>query len=112
MTDLPHELAEGVERLLEDVSARELIRASAELSAKYREKRERRAPVARTEAEILAYVASRLPATYAAISAVFEAVCEQRPDWTPRSVLDLGAGPGTGLWSAAASWPSIDQVVA
>jgi ribosomal protein RSM22 (predicted rRNA methylase) len=112
MADLPLGLAEAVERLLEDVPPRELVRASAELSTRYRDKRERRAPVARSEAEILAYAASRLPATYAAVSAVFEAVREQRPRWTPRSLLDLGAGPGTGLWSAASRWPSIERAVA
>jgi ribosomal protein RSM22 (predicted rRNA methylase) len=112
MVDLPVELAERVERLLEDVSPRDLGRASADLSAKYRDKRERRAPVARSESDILAYLASRLPATYAAISAVFAAIREQRPDWKPRSVVDLGAGPGTGLWSATACWPSIEHAVA
>jgi ribosomal protein RSM22 (predicted rRNA methylase) len=109
MPDPRRELAEAIDRLLEDVSPRDLGRASADLSAKYREKRERRAPIARSQTEILAYVASRLPATYAAISAACAAVREQRPDWTPRSLLDLGAGPGTGLWSATAIWPSIAQ---
>lgn len=112
MADLPFELAEGVERLLENVSPRELSRASADLSARYRDKRERRAPVARSEAEILAYAASRLPATFAAIGAALEAVREQRPSWVPRSMLDLGAGPGTGLWSATTCWPSIARGVA
>jgi ribosomal protein RSM22 (predicted rRNA methylase) len=112
MADLPPGLAEGVERLLADVSPRELTRASADLSARYRDKRERRTPVARSESEILAYAASRLPATYAAVSAVFEAVRELRPDWMPRTVLDLGAGPGTGLWGATTRWPSVERAVA
>jgi ribosomal protein RSM22 (predicted rRNA methylase) len=112
MPELPPRLAESIDRLLEDVSPRELGRASADLSAKYRDKRVRRAPVARSEAEILAYLASRLPATYAAVSAAFAAVREQRPDWTPRSALDLGAGPGTGVWAATACWPSIERAVA
>ena len=109
MAELPPELAEGIDRLLEDVPPRELARASAELSEQYRQKRERRAPVARSEPEILAYIASRLPATYAAVSSVLRAVREQRPDWSPRTLLDLGAGPGTGLWSATTIWPSIQN---
>lgn len=112
MADLPVALADGIERLLADVSPRELARASADLSARYRDRRERRAPVARSESEILAYAASRLPATYAAVSAVFDAVREQRPIWTPRSLLDLGAGPGTGLWAAATRWPTVEHAVA
>jgi ribosomal protein RSM22 (predicted rRNA methylase) len=110
--DLPPALAEAVARLLEDVTPRDLVQASAELSDTYRQKRERRAPVARSEADILAYAASRLPATYAAVSAVLDAAREQRPDWAPRSLLDLGAGPGTGLWSAASRWSSIERVTA
>jgi ribosomal protein RSM22 (predicted rRNA methylase) len=61
---------------------------------------------------LLAYVAARLPATYAAVTAALEAVQEQRPGWQPRSVLDLGAGPGTALWSAAAHWPMLERAAA
>jgi ribosomal protein RSM22 (predicted rRNA methylase) len=53
-----------------------------------------------------------LPATYAAITAALLALQEQRPEWQPRSVLDLGAGPGTGLWSATTVWPSIARATA
>jgi ribosomal protein RSM22 (predicted rRNA methylase) len=112
MAELPRELADGVARLLHGVSARELSRASSGLSAKYRQKQERRAPVARSQAEILAYAASRLPATYAAVTAAFSAVRELRPEWQPRTMLDLGAGPGTGMWAAAHTWPSLERGVA
>jgi ribosomal protein RSM22 (predicted rRNA methylase) len=112
MADLPPELAEGIERLLENVPPRELIRAGAELSERYRQKRERRSPVARSALEVAAYAASRLPATYAAVSAALGAACEQRRGWLPRSLLDLGAGPGTGLWAATSIWPGIERAIA
>jgi ribosomal protein RSM22 (predicted rRNA methylase) len=112
MPDLPLELTESIERLLEGVSPRVLARASAELSERYREKRERRAPVARTEPEVQAYLAARLPATYAAVSAALAAVREQRRGWSPRALLDLGAGPGTGLWAATSTWPGIERATA
>ncbi len=32
-----------------------------------------------------------------------------RPDWHPRSLLDLGAGPGVAAWAAAEAWPSLEQ---
>jgi 2-polyprenyl-3-methyl-5-hydroxy-6-metoxy-1,4-benzoquinol methylase len=35
-----------------------------------------------------------MPATYAAIRASFAAAAQLRPDFAPRSVLDVGAGPG------------------
>jgi ribosomal protein RSM22 (predicted rRNA methylase) len=112
VVELPRELAEGVEGLLHGVSARDLSRASGDLSEKYRQKRERRAPVARSESEILAYAATRLPATYAAISAALGAVQELRPGWQPRTLLDLGAGPGTGIWAASTTWPALERALA
>jgi ribosomal protein RSM22 (predicted rRNA methylase) len=110
--ELPPALAEAVDELLVSVPPRDLVRASADLSARYREKRQRTAPVARSQLDRLAYLAVRLPATYAAVSAAVTAVQEQRPGWQPRSVLDLGAGPGTALWSAASRWPSIVRAAA
>lgn len=109
---LPPALAEAIERRLADASPRDLARASAELSGRYREPRQHGAPVARSDADLLAYLATRMPATYAAVSSAVGAVQVQRPDWRPRSLLDLGAGPGTALWSAASRWPSIERVVA
>lgn len=112
MAELPRELAEAVDRLLQAISTRDLARASAELSAQYREKRERRAPVARSASAILAYAATRLPATYAAVTAALSAVHDLRPDWQPRTLLDLGAGPGTSIWAASAIWPALERAVA
>jgi len=49
----------------------------------------------------MAYVATRLPATFAAMSTVLGRV----PLEAPASVLDLGAGPGTAALAAALHWP-------
>jgi ribosomal protein RSM22 (predicted rRNA methylase) len=51
--------------------------------------------------EALAYVATRMPATYAAVETVLSHV----PIETIESVLDLGAGPGTASFAAAFRWP-------
>ena len=109
--ELPVALAEALDNALADVSPQDLQRASARLSERYREGRPR-GPVARTDADVLAYAATRLPATFAAVSAALEAVRDQRPGWEPRSMLDVGAGPGTGLWAAAATWPSLTTATA
>jgi len=34
----------------------------------------------------------------------------QRPVWEPRSLLDVGAGPGVAAWAAVAQWPSLDEL--
>jgi ribosomal protein RSM22 (predicted rRNA methylase) len=59
---------------------------------------------------IAAYLATRLPATYAAISRVIELVAEVNPDFAPRSLLDIGAGPGTASWATLERWPGLDEI--
>ena len=34
----------------------------------------------------------------------------QRPDWRPRSLLDVGAGPGVAAWAALEVWPSLTEL--
>ena len=46
-----------------------------------------------------------MPATYAAVVASLNALCEIRPDFSPNSLLDVGAGPGTATWAAAEAFP-------
>ena len=61
------------------------------------------------EADALAYALARMPATYAAITASLDALREIRPDFTPESLLDIGAGPGTATWAAAETWSSLQD---
>src|SRR5258705_9310754 len=61
----------------------------------------------RSEVDALAYALARMPATYAAVSASLNALREIRPDFAPASLLDVGAGPGTATWAAAAAFPSL-----
>src|SRR6478672_3282384 len=48
---------------------------------------------ARTKSDVVAYLATRAPATYAAAAAVLGQIQLVRPEWAPASILDLGAGP-------------------
>jgi ribosomal protein RSM22 (predicted rRNA methylase) len=56
-----------------------------------------------------AYLLTRLPATYAANQFVFEHVRRLTPEFQPRSLADLGGGPGTASWAASLTWPSIER---
>ncbi len=56
-------------------------------------------------AEQLAYLATRMPATYAAVHAALS----QTQSLEPRTLLDLGAGPGTATWAAASVFPSLES---
>ncbi|KAL7750157.1 37S ribosomal protein S22 [Sorochytrium milnesiophthora] len=46
-----------------------------------------------------AYLAARLPSTYAATLRVLTELQYRLPGFTPRSVLDFGCGPGTSVWA-------------
>ena len=78
------------------------------LSAAYRG--DAPARVARTRAQVAAYLAYRAPATYAAAAFVLRQVTRQRPGWRPRSLLDVGAGPGVATWAAIEAWPSLEEL--
>lgn len=69
-------------------------------------------PVATGAAEALAYAAVRAPATGAAITRVLAELARRRPGWSPDSLLDLGSGPGTGLWATAEAFPGLAEVTA
>lgn len=108
---LPPELQAALERELHAAHGSSLRRASAGLSHRYREQHGRSTSrVVRGEEDVLAYAAFRLPATYAAIRASLRSLHERVPDWTPFSLLDVGAGPGTAAWAAADSWSSLERI--
>jgi ribosomal protein RSM22 (predicted rRNA methylase) len=107
MMELPPRLRRAIEQALSGMAVSDLAAAAANLSRRYRdERREERFYVA-NEKDALAYLAVRLPATYAAIRASFAAIADARPDFAPATALDAGAGPGTALLAAADAWPDL-----
>ncbi len=109
--ELPPALRAAVERALSGQKLADLAATAAALSQRYRdERRDGRLHVA-SEAEALAYLATRLPATYAAVRFSFAAIKLARPVFAPKTVLDIGAGPGTALWAAADCWPDLAEAV-
>jgi len=109
--ELPAPLRQAVDRILEKVPLLELKQAAKTLSDRYRaELRDGRLHMAQDMA-VRAYLATRLPATYAAVRASLDALNEARPDFTPKTLLDVGAGPGTVLWATSALWPDLEQAV-
>src|ERR1700719_883089 len=105
--ELPPLLRLAVDRALGGTALADLAASAAALSQRYREeRRDGRLHVASDE-DALAYLAVRLPATYAAVRASFAAIKQARPDFAPKTALDIGAGPGTALWAAADCWPDL-----
>ena len=104
---LPEELRRAIEREVAAVDARLLPRAAREISQRYQKGE---ALALRSPAHLAAYLATRLPATFAANHRVFEEVAARMPGLAPRSLLDLGAGPGTSMWAAADVFPSLEKI--
>ncbi|MBN9057796.1 small ribosomal subunit Rsm22 family protein [Kaistia sp. MMO-174] len=109
--ELPPALRDAVDAALEGASTAVLAEASAMLSQRYRsELRDGRFHVSEDDAA-RAYLAARLPATFAAVRAAMDAAEAQLQTFRPGSLLDLGAGPGTAMWAARDTWPTIDDTL-
>jgi ribosomal protein RSM22 (predicted rRNA methylase) len=107
--ELPAPLRQAVDRILDGVPLPTLKQAAKTLSDRYRaELRDGRLHMAQDMA-VKAYLATRLPATYAAVRASLDALNAARPHYAPKTLLDVGAGPGTVLWATADLWPDLEQ---
>src|SRR5262245_58447613 len=109
--DLPPLLRRAVDDELEGTALSGLAATAEALSQRYRDGRHDAKPHATSDRDALAYLAVRLPATYAAVRASLDAVAEARPDFAPKTALDIGAGPGTALWAASECWPGLADAV-
>ena len=110
---LPRELETRIEGVLSTVPATQWIGEAQALSQRYRGARDaapRRLATGRKEA--LGYLALILPAAYAQLCGAMAAAAARTPEWQPRTMLDLGSGPGTALWAAAAQWPDLRETTA
>ena len=106
--ELPVLLRQVIDQALEGVPLADLTRAAALLSQRYRgETRDGRLHLS-DDLVARAYLATRLPATYAAIRMAMNELAQRRPDFEPRTLLDVGAGPGTVLWAASDCWPGLE----
>jgi ribosomal protein RSM22 (predicted rRNA methylase) len=105
--ELPAAFREVVDAALNGVPLADLQRASERLSQRYRgEIRDGKLHLS-DDLSARAYLAVRMPATYAAIRASFAAAAQLHPDFAPASLLDIGSGPGTALIAAQDCWPAI-----
>ena len=108
MSDIPASLLQTVRQLAEDEG--NLTASAGRISAHYRERGASRQVIG-GESDVLAYALSRMPATYAAVSAVFDELPDRAPGFAPDAMLDMGAGPGTAAWAAAEAFPGIDAML-
>jgi ribosomal protein RSM22 (predicted rRNA methylase) len=105
--DLPTELKVALEAGLHGLSRVEAAERAARISRTYRDGGGSSA--IRSETDALAYALARMPATYAAVTASLNALRETKPDFAPKNLLDVGAGPGTATWAAAEAFSSLQD---
>src|SRR5712675_1565883 len=107
--DLPTELKAALDAKLQGLSRNDAAERATLISKTYRDGGGSAA--IRTEADALAYALARMPATYAAVTASLNALRQITPDFAPKSLLDVGAGPGTASWAAAEAFLSLQSFV-
>jgi len=129
---LPSALRQGIERELISCDRAALRAAAARLSECYRGSLPSHAPAITAQAPVApgapgptafrptalstdlkraAYLAVRLPATFAAAAAAL-AWSVECCNLEPHTVLDLGSGPGSALWAAAQLFPTLEAATA
>jgi ribosomal protein RSM22 (predicted rRNA methylase) len=109
--ELPPLLRRGVDDALDGISLASLSGAVNSLSRRYRDEVHDGRLHLDGDQAALAYLAARLPATFAAVHASLVEAAIARPDFTPTTALDVGAGPGTALWAATDVWPELQDVL-
>jgi len=104
---LPASLQADISKLSEGVERDTLRKAAERLTVVYRG-HEAPKPFS-SDAERIAYLVVRMPATFMAVNAAIASTMESMAGWIPRSMLDLGSGPGTAMWAVADVLPSIES---
>jgi ribosomal protein RSM22 (predicted rRNA methylase) len=86
------------EKVLSSYKLNSLTKAFERISERYRQGC---GSFLQTQEERWVYLLTRLPATFAASVRVCEELSVRRKDLVIETLLDVGAGPGAGLWAAS-----------
>nr|WP_202509730.1 small ribosomal subunit Rsm22 family protein [Streptomyces sp. SID5643] len=90
--------------MLDGLPPRQASQAVERLIASYRGATPTDAPILRDRADVAAYAAYRMPATFEAVRAALEAFADAVPAWVPGGHTDLGGGTGAAAWAVNAVW--------
>lgn len=100
-------LEEKIEALTSRIPFKKLEQAANELSLSYRAQTDGiKTKFMFSDDHRLAYLALRMPATYAAITDVLKKI-----PVPIKSLLDIGSGPGTAFWAAISQFPEINEAL-
>ncbi|MFK0115747.1 small ribosomal subunit Rsm22 family protein [Streptomyces sp. NPDC090994] len=90
--------------LLDGLPPRQAAQAVERLIANYRGATPTDAPILRDRADVVAYAAYRMPATFEAVRSALAAFAAAVPGWAPASHTDVGGGTGAATWAVGATW--------
>ncbi|MER6959601.1 MULTISPECIES: small ribosomal subunit Rsm22 family protein [unclassified Streptomyces] len=90
--------------LLDGLPPKQAAQAVERLIASYRGATPTDAPILRDRADVAAYAAYRMPATFEAVRSALEAFADTAPEWTPGGQVDVGGGTGAATWAVNAVW--------
>ncbi|MGV9427437.1 small ribosomal subunit Rsm22 family protein [Streptomyces sp. NPDC003656] len=90
--------------VLDGLPPRQATAAVERLIANYRGDTPTNAPILRDRADVAAYAAYRMPATFEAVRSALGAFADAVPEWVPGSHVDIGGGTGAATWAVAATW--------
>lgn len=106
---LPANLQQALNNIINNFAPTLLQQAYSRLSTHYRDNREQIHYSLNNEAERISYIAARMPATFAAVVKALNEISLQ-DNFTIKSILDVGAGPGTASWACCEVFPSIEKI--
>lgn len=107
---LPEYLRQAIEAECTGISSAALRQATEQLSTKYRQTRTTALDLNLTPDLAAAYVATRFPATYAAIERVFDELDRSRISANVATMLDIGSGPATAGLVALSRYDQLSAV--
>lgn len=90
--------------VLDGLPPKQAAQAVDRLIANYRGATPTDAPILRDRADVAAYAAYRMPATFEAVRSALDAFAEAVPEWVPGSHVDVGGGTGAATWAVSATW--------
>ncbi|MFE9906119.1 small ribosomal subunit Rsm22 family protein [Streptomyces achromogenes] len=98
-------LRTALAELLDGLPPKEVAAAVDRLIANYRGDTPTHAPILRDRADVAAYAAYRMPATFEAVRSSLAALADALPGWTPAGHTDVGGGTGAATWAVQTTWP-------
>ncbi|NRQ40345.1 rRNA methyltransferase [Nonomuraea sp. NN258] len=107
---LPDELRTALDAALARFSPHELSQSAGALTGRYRTGAPGEGPFLRTRADIAAYAAYRMPATFAAAATAMRQAAALTPGFAPLTQVDVGGGTGAAIWAAGETWPSLERI--